>query len=238
MKELLKEKSLWFSSFICLAAMVLSFPFNEIEIPLSSGSFLKFFQKILDNKIILFLIPIASVLPVGGVYVREYASGFLKLYLTRINRMDYMKRKTIQIYAGGFLTLFLAGFAAFMLCFLGLYPLELTGSIAWELVWESVSLLLRISLIGGIMAELSGIFGAVFQNYYMAYGLPFVCFYMLIILKERYLEELYAMYPAEWVKCQQYWGMNNLGIWVLLGVFSIAAMLFHGLVLYVRLQEI
>ncbi len=238
MKELLKEKGLWTASFLCLAAMAFSFPFDEIKTPLGTGSFLNFFQKVIDNKTVLFMIPIVSVLPVGGAYVRESASGFLKLYLSRISRLDYIKRKTIQIYAGGFLTLFLAGIAAFIFCFFGLYPLELKGDITWKMVWESLSLLLRISLIGGIAAELSGIFGAVFQNYYMAYGLPFVSFYMLIILKERYFSELYALYPAEWVKCQQAWGADQTGIWVFFAVFSAVVILLHGLALYGRLQEI
>ena len=98
--------------------------------------------------------------------------------------------------------------------------------------------MLRICLIGGILAEISGIFAAAFCNYYMAYGLPFVCYYMLIILKERYFTEMYAMYPAEWMKCEQDWGMGNFGIWVFLAAFSLAAMLLHGLLLYKRLQEI
>lgn len=59
--------------------------------------------------------------------MRESAGGFLRLYITRIDRMDYIKRKTVQIYAGGFLTLFLAGAAALTFCFLGIYPLELKG---------------------------------------------------------------------------------------------------------------
>lgn len=238
MKELLKEKSWWAASCICLAAMAFGIPFHEIKIPLGTGSFLSMFQEALNHKIILFLIPVVSVLPVGGIYVRESASGFLKLYITRINRMDYIKRKTIQIYAGGFLTLFAAGITAFILCFLGFYPLELKGVITLEMIWEALSLLLRISLTGGIVAELSGIFGAVFQNYYMAYGLPFVSFYMLIILKERYFSDLYALYPAEWITCQQDWGANHTGIWMFFGIFSIASMLLHGLALYKKLQEL
>ena len=106
------------------------------------------------------------------------------------------------------------------------------------MVWEALSLLLRISLVGGMTAELAGVFGAFFRNYYMAYGLPFVCYYMLTILKERYFTDMYAMYPAEWLKCEQDWGTNGVGIWVFLVVFSTVLMLFHGLVLYTRLQEI
>ena len=152
--------------------------------------------------------------------------------------MQYIRRKTLQIYAGGFLPFFFAGILGALFCFFFIYPLELQGALPWESVWETLRLLLRICLVGGIFAEVSGIFAALFRNYYMAYGLPFVCYYMLIILKERYFTEMYAMYPAEWVKCQQDWGEDGLGIWVFLAVFSLAVMLLHGLLLYHRLREI
>ena len=238
MKELFKEKGLWTASLFCLAAMAANLPLDNMKLPLETGSFLIFFSASLDTKTILFLIPAASVLPMGATYVREFSSGFLKLYLVRISRMEYVKRKIIEIYAGGFLVFFLSGIVWFCLCFLFLYPLEFTGNITWNMVCKALSLLLRISLIGGITAELSGIFGTLFQNYYMSYGLPFVSFYMLIILKERFLKELYALYPAEWIKCEQDWGADKIGIWIFLGVFSAILMLIHGLVLYARLQEV
>ena len=238
MKELWKEKGLWSASLICFVTMAVGFPFDEIKFPLSSGAFLVLFQKALDNQMILFLIPIAAVLPVGANFVRESSTGFLKLYITRISRMEYIKRKTIQIYAGGFLPFFMAGIAALFLCFLFLYPLELKGNISWQMVSSALAFLLRISLTAGIMAELAGIFAAAFQNYYMTYGLPFVSYYMMIILKERYLDQMYVFYPAEWMKCQQDWGPQGHGIWLFLAVFSIFMILLHGLLLYGRLQEI
>ena len=76
--------------------MAVGFPFDEIKFPLSSGAFLVLFQKALDNQMILFLIPIAAVLPVGANFIRESSTGFLKLYITRISRMEYIKRKTIR----------------------------------------------------------------------------------------------------------------------------------------------
>lgn len=152
--------------------------------------------------------------------------------------MEYIQRKTLQIYAGGFLPFFFAGTMGLLSSFLVIYPLELQGAMPWESLWQLVQLLLRISLVGGILAEVSGIFAALFRNYYMAYGLPFVCYYMLIILKERYFTDMYAMYPAEWVKCQYDWGVDGLGIWVFLAAFSITMMLLHGLLLYHCLKEI
>ena len=142
------------------------------------------------------------------------------------------------IYASGFLPFFLAGAIALLLSFLLVYPMELQGEMPWEDIWKFCQLLLRIALTGGILAQIAGIFAALFRNYYMAYGLPFVCYYMLIILKERYFTDMYAMYPAEWLKCEQDWGMDGLGIWIFLALFSVTALLFHGLLLYNRLREI
>lgn len=239
MKELLKEKGLWISSLLCFGAFLAGFPFYEIkEIPLAEGSFVKLYQGAMDTQIVLFLLPIASVLPMGAIYVKESFSGFIRLYISRISQMQYIRKKTLQIYAGGFLPFFFAGAATLLLCFLSIYPMEFQGKIPWESVWESGKFLLRISLVGGILAEISGIFAVAFCNYYMAYGLPFVCYYMLIILKERYFTNMYAMYPAEWIKCEQDWGTDGLGIWIFFAAFSIAAMLFHSLLLYGRLKEI
>ncbi len=238
MKELFKEKSLWLSSLLCFAALLIGFLSNKMELPFAEGSFVKFYLKAMDTQITLFLLPIAAVLPMGAIYVKESSSGFLRLYITRISQMEYVRKKTLQIYAGGFLPFFLAGAWGLLCSFLIIYPLELQGEIPWESLWQLVQFLLRIALVGGILAEFSGIFAVVFRNYYMAYGLPFVCYYMLIILKERYFTDMYAMYPAEWVKCEQDWGADSLGIWIFLAAFSITMMLFHGLLLYNRLKEV
>lgn len=238
MKELLRDRGFQAAGLVSFLAMVLGFPFYQVELPLSSGSFLKFYQTALETQTMLFLIPVAAVLSPGAAYVRESSSGFLRLYLTRTSRMEYIRTKTWRIYAGGFLPFFLAGVLGFLLCFFFLYPLELTGSIPWEKIPEVLKILLRISFTGGILAECSGIFAAAFQNYYMACGLPFVTYYMMIILKERYLPELYALYPGEWVVCQQDWGRDNRGIWAFFLVISLAVMLIHSLILYRRLREI
>ena len=238
MKELLRERGFWAAALLCFLGMALGFPVYEICVPLSQGSFLKFYQTSLNSRTVLFLIPIAASLPAGAVYVRESSCGFLKLYISRISRMDYIKRKMLQTYAGGFLPLFLSGIFGLLICFLFLYPLELQGSVSWEAVRENLLLLLRISLTGGIAAELAGIFAAFFQNYYMAYGLPFVSYYLLIILKDRYLPKMYAMYPKEWIVCEQNWGTDGGGIWIFFLAFSLAVLLCHGLLLYYRLKEI
>lgn len=237
MKELCKEKSFWLSVMISAIGILAGIPFYNIKLPLETGSFVNYFQKGLTSQILLFLIPIASVLPMGAVYVRESGTGFLKMYITRMNRMDYIRKKTVQIYAGGFFTFLLAGLVVFLGCFLFLYPLEQKGDFPIEEIKSALELLLRVAFVGGIMSGISGIFAAIFQNYYMAYGMPFVFYYMLIILKERYFKEMYALYPAEWLKCEKDWGTNGNGIWIFLLAFSALVVLLNSLILNYRLRR-
>lgn len=238
MGEIGKEKAFWLLSAICFLAIVFAVPFSKMEIPLAPGSFLRFFQSALASKGMLFLIPVVSALPAGASYVRESSGGFLKLYAVRISRVEYIKRKTLLLYAGGFLPFFAAGTLALLSGFLFLFPLELKGETDLNLVWDALRMLLRVCLVGGIMAEVSGIFAAAFRNYYMAYGLPFVCYSLLIIIKDRYLPDMYAMYPGEWILAEQYWGSGGSFLWVFFLVFSMGVCLMHAVVLWIRIREI
>ena len=55
---------------------------------------------------------------------------------------------------------------------------------------------------------------------------------------DRYLPKMYAMYPKEWVVCQENWGADGMGIWIFLLAFSLAALLCHSLLLNHRIKEI
>lgn len=238
MKELFLKKGILLSVLVCVFVFVSGIPFAEVKPPMAAGTFLQFYQRALTSQTTIFFLPVVAVLPAGAAYVQEKSSGFLKLYSIRISRMEYIKRKLFLGYVSGFLPFFLAGLLVYCGCFLFLYPLEFMGEMDKKAVGDSFLLLLRICFTGGILAEFSGSFAALFQNYYMAYGLPFVCYYLLIILKERYLKDMYAMYPVEWILCEKNWGNGGSGIWIFFLVFTVAVVLLHGVLLYERIKEL
>lgn len=238
MKEVLREKGFWLAVLAACLGIAAGLPAAGIKLPLASGSFLIFFKKALEAKVMLFFIPIVASLPMGAVYVRESSGGFLKLYITRISRTEYIGRKLIQIYGSGFFIFCFAGLFLLLASFLCFYPLEQKGEISSEMVWEALLTLLRVSMMGGVLAGVSGIFAALYKNYYMAYGLPFVCYYLLIIVKERYLSKMYAWYPPEWIQCTKDWGNGKGGIWVFLLLLSAAVLLLNSLLLQYRLREV
>lgn len=64
-------------------------------------------------------------------------------------------------------------------------------------------------------------FAALTDSKYMAYASPFVLFYLLIILYERYFDKLFVLYPREWLNPSPRWVFGKIGVAVLLTEFSL-----------------
>ena len=64
----------------------------------------------------------------------------------------------------------------------------------------------------------------------MAYASPFVLYYVLIILYERYFDTLYVLYPKEWTNPSAFWMWGNAGVVLLLLELSIISglLFFHA----------
>ena len=64
-------------------------------------------------------------------------------------------------------------------------------------------------------------FATLTNSKYMAYASPFVLFYVLIILYERYFDKLFVLYPREWLNPSSRWMFGRVGVAVLLIEFSV-----------------
>jgi hypothetical protein len=63
-------------------------------------------------------------------------------------------------------------------------------------------------------------FAALTQSKYMAYASPFILYYVLIILHERYFENFYVLYPKEWLFPSNAWVLGGFGVIILLTILS------------------
>lgn len=237
-KRLLKMREFWLTVLLGIVAIVMGTPFYSQTLPLEAGTWMELVKQGLLTKLMTFLFPVIAVLPVGGVFLSELQSGFLRFYITRETKEEYIRGKVRMTTLGGGLGILLAGVGVWVLYFLMVYPLEVKEILNWTKVSEMLQLMIRAALRGAILANLSGICGALFLNYYMSYGLPFVVYYMLVILKERYLPDMYVLYPPEWLKAEQVWGEGSWGLWLLLVLLVALTAMVHGLLLHHRLQEV
>lgn len=237
-KRMITEKPFWMAFLLALVSLLLSIPWPENSEPLVTGSTYQIFSDSLSSDIIVFLIPLVSVLPYGEGFIRDYQSGAIKTIIHRSSRNDYRKGKVMAAAVSGCLVWGSACLAMFFILFLRLFPLEIKGG--WDVsgVFTMVLKVLRVCMTGNICSVLSGICGVLFLSGYMAYGMPFIIYYLLVILHERYMDRLYCIYPVEWLKLEQFWGKQGWGIWLFLLVIWIFLSVIHAILLELRLKEI
>ena len=118
---------------------------------------------------------------------------------------------------------FLSLLIAYGLSALVFTPMELVlieGEVA-EPYFAQLLLKAAILFFSGAFWSLTGFtFAAMTQSKYMAYASPFILYYVLIILHERYFEDLYVLYSKEWLFPSDYWVLGGFGVIILLTILS------------------
>jgi len=237
-KRMITGKAFWIAVILSGISLLLSISWPKEWKSLDTGSTYKIFAECLASNIIIFMLPLASVLPYGEGFVCEYQTGALKTIIHRRSKKEYIKGKlTAAAFSGGIAWGF-GCLMVFFFLFLLLFPFEIKGM--WEVdeISGTALKMLRLCMAGNICSALSGIFGGIFLSGYMAYGMPFIIYYLLVILHERYLKQFYSIYPAEWLKLDEFWGAGAWGIWVFLLIVWIFLIIIYAMILELRLKEI
>lgn len=238
-KRMLTGSGFWVASFIGCAAILISVAWPEEWKVLESGTSLMLWQDALPSRLVVYVLPACGVLPYADSYLQEWQTGFLRSYINRINRREYICGKIISMTLAGFLAWAAAALMAGLILFFLIYPHEIQSNMWGGTGVDMALMIVRIGLIASILGNLSAVCAQLCRSTYMAYGLPFVAYYMLIILKERYFDELYYIYPAEWVNPGNNWGGPSCwGLWVLLLLANMGIAMLNGAMIARRLEEI
>ncbi len=152
-----------------------------------------------DSDLFRMSIPVTAAFPYAAVWLVEYQSGFIKAYLPRCGKMSYIFGKFFACGLCG-------GLPGMLGCLVYRMMLEETEEISLMLVFVS----------GMMWAVFSATLAAWSKSRYIAYGGAFVIYYLLIILYERYFEEMYCLYPCEWIFPKHTWIFGEWGIVIML----------------------
>jgi hypothetical protein len=176
------------------------------------------------------VIPIICTLPFAAVFVEDIKSGFVKQYLPRSGFSAYLRGKLVASGLSGGLVLTLGLFAAYGISWLVFAPMEAAlgpKDVAEPYFAEILTKAVTVFLSGALWSLTGFTLASLTMSRYMAYASPFVIYYVLIILHERYFEDFYILYPKEWIAMSQSWILQNLGIWiVLIALSAVMSMLF------------
>ena len=201
--------------------MILLSSLNEIiEIsrstgPLPYGYHARLIISALSSDTMTLTVPIICTLPYTTAYIDDIKSGFIKEYLPRSGINRYIKGKLMACGLSGGLVLFLGILSAYSISALVFMPMEL-ASYAGKAAEPHFAVIFTKALMlffsGMFWSILGFTLAALTMNRYMAYASPFIFYYVLIIIHERYFKELYVLYPKEWMSPSKDWVLGEFGV--------------------------
>ena len=214
--------------------------FRSAEL-LSPGFHSDLIMGALSSEAMALALPILAALPYTASFIDDVKSGFIKEYLPRTTVPRYIAGKAVGCAVSGGLALSLGIFIAYGFAALMFLPMEAYPT-AGETVPNYFGNLLQTALMffaSGAFWSLTGMtFAALTNSKYMAYASPFVLFYLLIILYERYFDKLFVLYPREWLNPSPRWVFGKIGVAVLLTELSVLMALAFAFAAKRRLERI
>ena len=214
--------------------------FRSAEL-LSPGYHSDLIMGALSSETMALALPILAALPYTASFIDDVKSGFIKEYLPRTTVPRYIVGKAVGCAVSGGLALALGILAAYGFAALMFLPMEAYPK-AGETVPNYFGNLMETALMffaSGAFWSLTGLtFAALTNSKYMAYASPFVLFYLLIILYERYFDRLFVLYPREWLNPSSRWMFGRVGVAVLLIEFSVLMALAFAYAAKRRLERI
>lgn len=166
--------------------------------------------KTLSSDIILFAVPILAAIPYTTAFTDDVKSGYLKPYLTRTSVSRYILGKGIGSAVSGGLALIFGIVTALGIFFFVFSPFEVYGEYAVKSLLPDIVLRLFLFFFAGALwASVGLLASSLTQNVYLAYAAPFIFYYVLIILQERYFRTTFMLNPKNYLTMQGAWPLEG-----------------------------
>lgn len=175
-------------------------------------------------------LPILAVLPFAGAYVEDVKTKFARFFLIRGSFADHCLGRALAAFFSGGLGILFGALALWAGGELVLAPLERPveglDPASRQILWQTCGLLFCA---GGFWSVVGMTMSTLMESKYIAYCSPFVIYYLLVILCERYFPDAFLLYPPNWVK-PDLW---PYGVWGA-GIFLTEVTVLFGLLFVFR----
>lgn len=174
-------------------------------------------------------VPILAVLPYATSYIDDVKSRFARFILIRTDYTTYLANRILVCFFSGGLVIATGTLLAWWASALLFLPMEKAA----EASSETSTLLLKtcwlLFLNGGLWAVLGMTMSTIMESKYIAYASPFIVYYLLVILYERYFPNAWLLYPKNWLNPEIWpYGIGSAAVFLLELTFLC------GLVFYIR----
>lgn len=213
-------------AFLGVLDQIISIFQGEMSEKLQAGYSIQLSISSLQTDVILLVLPILAALPFTTAFVDDYRSKYLREYLPRAGKRQYIISKISATAIAGGLTLFVG---ILLVCFvftLLLSPMEIAPQAVTDnttmIEANAIDITAQLTFVdligraflfflsGALWSLVGGLFATITMSKYMAYASPFIFYYVLVILSQRYFTNIYVLNPQEWLNPSELW---NAGIW-------------------------
>lgn len=192
---------------------------------LEAGFHISIIKQSISSDAMIMALPILAALPFTASYIEDLQSGYIKEVLPRTGFGSYLTGHLAACGLSGGIALISGILLTTGLSALVFLPMEAAPSADAETAFWLSSLWENLVLFfcsGAFWSIFGMTMAAVTKSKYMAYASPFIFYYALIILCERYFPELYVIYPKEWIQPHN-WASGTWGVVILLIEFTVLA---------------
>ncbi|MGM9590977.1 MAG: hypothetical protein ACI3V0_12540 [Faecousia sp.] len=174
-------------------------------------------------------LPALAAIPLSAGYLEDMKSKVSRFSLIRGSYSDYLFGNCIACWLCGGGAVLLGAISAWGITTTIFLPLERVLDNPPELGMQIVAQLTLLFLNGGLWAVLGITMSTIMESKYIAYASPFIVYYLLVILYERYFPNAWLLYPKNWLNPEIWpYGVGSAALFLLELTFLC------GLVFYVR----
>lgn len=196
----------------------------------------QYFLDVLGSDMVFFSIPILGSLPAATALVDDVTSRYIVLYLPRTGRKKYIQAKLAASVLSGGGALLLGTLVFYLIAALVYLPMEAalaSGEAPSTHLRELCGACGLVFLNGAFCSLLGMTLSSLTQSRYMAYASPFVVYYLLIIVHERFFRGVFVLYPREWLFPRHCTVLNGFAVPLVL----LEAMALIGIVFYLHCRR-
>ena len=145
-------------------------------------------------------LPFLAALPFASCFIDDLKSKFVRSLLIRSNYCTYLASRIVAGFLAGGLTILSGALIAWGTAAIVLVPLEREiKDMEFITIDGLIEICFLLFLNGGLWAVLGMTMSTVMESKYIAYCSPFIVYYLLVILYERYFPNAWLLYPKNWL---------------------------------------
>lgn len=181
------------------AFSILSHLSNDPHEAVRFGTDLILFTGATESNAAHFALPIAAAIPCSYLFIEDMTSGFVKSYLPRTGRNNYVAVRCITSIVCSAFSVML-GLIAFRLLLIALFaPISSPQEEDFSIWFLLLPLLRQLSLYGSAAAVWAGVgllISSFTMNRFSAVASPFILFYLFEILVSQYFPKVFRLMPS------------------------------------------